>query len=124
MHTKPSHGLDWSPETKQIFQRSILKSRKDFAYVSNETKQSIGNCQNYYYGTFKKMSAYHALKKALQQDLEKDAHEHLSNVCAKCKGGGKLISCSICQKNYHVKCCEYPPKDAETNWYCNECDPQ
>ena len=123
MQANPSHGLDWSQETKHIFHRSILKSRKDFANVSMETKQSIGSCQNYYYTTFKKMSAYHVLKKLLKHNPEKLSNQLLSNVCAKCKEIGEMISCTICQKVCHLKCCKNPPKDTATNWFCNECDP-
>lgn len=125
MQQRPNHGMDWSADTKQAFQRSIMKTRKDFSLISKEVKQSKGDCQNYYYSTFKNSSVYDNLKQALEQDLVKELNQELLSACARChKEGGKMVSCSICQKNFHLECCQHPPKDASTNWFCNDCDPQ
>lgn len=122
LQTKPKHGMDWSIETKQAFERSIIKSRKDFVYVSKVVRQSVGDCLNYYYACFKQMSEYGSLKKLLGEDLEK---KRRLNVCAKCNKDGELVCCSICQSSYHSQCCTYLPTNSETSdWFCDDCDPQ
>jgi hypothetical protein len=107
MQTQPNNGTDWSAETRQKFERLITKSRKDFAIVSKELNQSLGNCQQYYYATFKNTNAYEQLKKTLEREMEMD----------------EMISCSICQVHYGIKCLKHPPSSADETWYCHECDP-
>lgn len=118
MQTKPNHGLDWTAETKQSFQKSIVNSGKNFDYVSKEIEKPKGDCQNYYYASFKQMSEYGDLKKLIQK-------KDILKVCAKCGEDGEFVCCSICTRNYHARCCRYPPLKSNANdWFCNDCDPQ
>ena len=124
MEQRAKHGMDWSVRTKEAFQKSIIKSRKNFASVAREVNRPISECQDYYYGTFKLMSEYSKLKEALKQDVQNETTIQQLNRCAQCNECGKeMISCAICEMYFHFTCCKYPPKGADV-WFCNDCDPQ
>eukprot|EP00956_Cyclotella_meneghiniana_P012114 scaffold17189_cov67-Cyclotella_meneghiniana.AAC.5 len=124
MEQRAKHGMDWSVRTKEAFQKSIIKSRKNFASVAREVNRPISECQDYYYGTFKLMSEYSKLKEALKQDVQNETTIQQLNWCVQCNECGKeMISCAICEMYFHFTCCKYPPKGADV-WFCNDCDPQ
>ena len=123
MEQRANQGMDWSVRTKETFQRSITESGKNFASVAREVNRPISECQNYYYGTYKLMSEYSKLKETLKQRLQNETTAQQLNRCAHCNEGGKeMISCAICEINFHFTCCKHP-SSAEVNWFCNECDP-
>ena len=43
MQGAPSHGLNWSPATKKLFEKKI--ELKNFAAISKRLKRSAGDCQ-------------------------------------------------------------------------------
>ena len=46
MQEEPTHGLNWSPATKNLFSKSVAKGgRKNFAAVSKRIKKKAGDCQ-------------------------------------------------------------------------------
>ena len=125
MRQKPNHGMDWSVKTKQVFSRSLLKSTKDFTLVSKHTSKTKGDCQNYYYGSFKQTSDYAVLKRKIKKSLERELDDQSSDECVRCNEVGNLIVCSICQKSFHLNCCKPPLVEVpEGEWFCDICDPK
>lgn len=58
----PSRRLDWSPETRRTFARSITRE-KNFVAVSKRTNKTTGDCQAYYYSSFKGTREYSIVKR-------------------------------------------------------------
>ncbi|KAL3823274.1 hypothetical protein ACHAXA_003422 [Cyclostephanos tholiformis] len=58
----PRRRLDWSPETRRTFARSITRE-KSFAAISKRTKKTAGDCQAYYYSSFKGTREYSIVKR-------------------------------------------------------------
>ena len=58
----PPRRLDWPQETKRAFARGITRE-KDFVGVSKRTKTTSGDCQAYYYSTFKGTREYSSMLK-------------------------------------------------------------
>jgi hypothetical protein len=58
----PPRRLDWPQETKKAFAKSITRE-KDFVGVSKRTKMTSGDCQAYYYSTFKGTREYSSMLK-------------------------------------------------------------
>ena len=67
MLEQPNHGMNWSPNSKKSFANTIDRS-KDFTKVAstmdNKTK---GDCQAYYYSSFKCTREYMELKRSTQK---------------------------------------------------------
>jgi hypothetical protein len=64
----PPRRLDWPPETRRAFARSITRE-KDFAGVSKRTKKTAGDCQAYYYSSFKCTREYSVAKRHLKRNV-------------------------------------------------------
>lgn len=45
MQEAPAHGLNWSPATKKLFEKKIVKADKNFAAISKRMRKSAGDCQ-------------------------------------------------------------------------------
>ena len=58
----PPRRLDWPQETKRAFARGITR-KKNFAGVSKQMKKTPGDCQAYYYSTFKGTREYSSIVK-------------------------------------------------------------
>ena len=52
MREEPNHGMNWSPASKKNFTSNIDR-KKDFTKVAKAMSKSTGDCQAYYYSSFK-----------------------------------------------------------------------
>ena len=75
----PPRRLDWTQEMKKAFARSITRE-KDFVGVSKRIKTTPGDCQAYYYSTFKGTRDYSSILK--RHHLKRNVRTRRSNVGA------------------------------------------
>ena len=65
MKEEPHHGMNWSPATKTLF--STMDMKKDFRTVAKRLSKSTGECQAYYYSSYKGTKDYLRLKRAQKE---------------------------------------------------------
>ena len=128
MKEEPGHGLNWSPGTKQVFSKSMVKGRrKDFAVVSRRLKKLAGDCQAYYYSSFKGTREYSKIKRTLKRQGRRGKTRSSTSrsgvspsECVKCtEVVGELICCT------NLPCATPKLNIAPSgNWFCEECDPK
>ena len=68
MKEEPHHGMHWSPATKKTFSNTMDR-KKDFTTMSKRTSKSTGDCQAYYYSSFKGTKDYLRLKRAQKEQV-------------------------------------------------------
>lgn len=125
MAEEPAHGMNWSPATKKAFSKSISKD-KNFDKISRRLKKTPGNCQAYYYSSFKRTREYAKSKRSLERSQVRITRSSsATGECARCSGSGELLRCDICETLFHLRCVT-PKLDAvpSGNWFCEECDPK
>lgn len=66
MLEQPNHGMNWSPNSKKSFANTIDRS-KDFTKVASTMDKTKGDCQAYYYSSFKCTREYMELKRSTQK---------------------------------------------------------
>ena len=66
MNEEPRHGMHWSPATKKLFSNT-LDRKKNFRTVAKRLSKSTGECQAYYYSSFKGTKEYFRLKRAQKE---------------------------------------------------------
>ena len=131
MHHPPNHGMNWSSETKQAFSQAMIQENKKFTAVSKIIHESVGNCQNFYYGCFKRTPDYSKMKRSIKKkkkklnisNLESSSSISSGGECVICNEFGELIYCDICEQMYHLHCAspqllEIP----EGDWFCQDCE--
>ncbi len=134
MQEEPAHGMNWSPETKEAFAKEIKKKvggkKKDFAACARTLNKKAGDCQTYYYSSFKCTQEYSKMKRNLKRALNRQIKTRSSSSgcsvasgeCARCNGVGELLVCDICEKMYHLRCVDGLEVVPDGNWFCEECD--
>lgn len=129
MKEEPCHGMHWSPATKKIFSSSMDRE-KDFKTVAKRMSKSTGDCQAYYYSSFKGTKDYTRLKHAQKEKVRVKTRSTsggsvASEQCTKCKGSGELLRCDMCTNMFHLRCA-MPPLDVVPlgTWFCEDCDPK
>ena len=129
MGQDPSHGLNWTPTTKKVFAKSIAKGGdKNFAKISRRLGKTAGNCQAYYYSSFKRTREYSKMKRALRRQVKTRSSSRSgvsAGECMKCHEVGELLCCDICENMFHLRCVT-PMLDVvpSGNWFCEACDPK
>ena len=131
--------MNWSPETKEAFASEIkkkgggTKKKKNFASVARNLNKKAGDCQAYYYSSFKCTQEYAKMKRAMKRALDRQIRTRSSSGgscsssvgsgnCERCKGYGELLCCDICTKMYHLRCVDGLEVVPDGNWFCEECD--
>ena len=129
MGEEPRHGMNWSPATKEKF-TNTMNRKKDFTNVAKIMNKKKGDCQAYYYSSFKGTMEYLQMTRApkpqsiRQVRTRRTSSNVASGECEKCQGDGELLCCDMCDNMFHLRCVTPPLEHVPSgNWFCNECDP-
>mmetsp|Transcript_31337 Transcript_31337/g.71668 ORF Transcript_31337/g.71668 Transcript_31337/m.71668 type:complete len:322 (-) Transcript_31337:60-1025(-) len=117
--TLTKHML-WSDSFQQSFHSHMIASRKNIPAIAKRMQIPIGSILQYYYGTYKSLVAYKAMKKMVQKKRKLASTKELQ--CSMCLKGGDILWCNGCENMYHLHCLDIPIKKKPVEeWYCSQC---
>jgi len=114
---------EWTEEDIAKYKHSIVKSNKDFSFISKIVGKSRGECLHFYYTRFKMLPEYSKLKKKIKESSKKVKQTDVNaDFCFICLKMGRLLCCETCENSVHLSCLS-PPLDEvpEGDWHCDMC---
>ena len=113
-----NHLSQWSIQDRILFHKVMLRSMKNFRFVSKTTGKKMCDVLDYYYGFYKMSRDYSAFKTSAPRHSQDDVW------CAVCQNSRAQIACDFCNETFHLKCLspkmtEFP---GEISWRCMFCN--
>lgn len=94
---------DWTDQQRTRFHVLMVRTMKNISCVNKMLGNiGVGQCLDYYYGSYKRTKEYEWLKETCPKHFEEDV------LCGICNKPRAVIACDTCTDAYHLECLAPP----------------